>query len=444
MKWLLPILSLVMFSCAPPWDVPGYDTIFQKDNIVEWNIYTSSEDWLKLIADPMSWPCSDGELGPDCQSDPDCPLTCRCREGTCITHYVEAEVWVDGRRYYPVGLRLMGTKRRAKRNLRIRFNQFIADQRFHGVKRVNIRNNAGDPSLIREALALELMRKAGIPAPRYSFVWVSVNGDSGGLYTLVQQVDKKFLESSFMEDFGNLYMLERGGNLLYEGDDPDAYYPPFEQRYELKTNELTADGSDLIKLMRVLAQGDPRQDLPEVLDVEAWLRLLAVNSWFANMDSYPGTVDNLYLYHDAAGRFRSIPWDLNEAFGNYDGGTCWHTTDDLIRLDPDDPACGDVRPLVNRVLGENKYLDCYHRNLRELIDGVLNPDAVIAEMESMRAHIRDRAGDDVLKDQDDGYSIEDFEAAFENDVPPGDNPVRVPGLKPFVLERDRVIRENLF
>ena len=440
--------ALVLAACEAPWNgPPDWNAIFQNHRVVEWEINTSSEDWLKLIVDPGSWPCQEDDLGPNCESDYDCPQTCRCDlyldGGTCVTHYVEADVRVDGKLYPQVGLRLMGRKRRAKRNMRIRFNKFIPDQRFHGVKRINIRNNAGDPTLIREALALELMRRAGVPAPRYSFVWVSVNGDSGGVYTLVQQVDKRFLESNFVDDFGNLYQIERGGKLVYQGDDP-TQYDNFDRLYELKTNELVADKSDLISLMRILAQGDAQRDLPGVLNVEAWLRLLAVNSWLANMDSYPGTVDNLYLYHDAAGRFRTIPWDLNEAFGNYDGGTCEHTADDLIGLDPDFPTCGEVRPLVDRVLDEESFLEFYHQILRDLIDGALHPDSVLVEMESMRGNIRERAYDDVLMDLDDGYSNEDFDSAFENDVPVGDNPVRVPGLKPFVLERDRVIRENLF
>jgi spore coat protein CotH len=439
LKRFLPILSLVLFSCAPPWDVPDYETIFQRDRIVEWNIYTSSEDWLRLIVDPMSWPCSDGHLGPDCTTNLDCPLTCRCQEGTCITHYVEAEVWVDGKQYSPVGLRLMGTKRRDKRNMRIRFNKFIVDQRFHGVKRINFRNNLDDPSLIREALALELMRRAGVPAPRYSFVWVSVNGDPGGVYTLVQQVDKKLLESYFGEDFGNLYQIERGGNLIYQDDDP-AKHENFDRFYELKTNELTADKTDLTALMCVLALGDLQRDLPEILNVDDWLRMLAVNSWLANMDSYPGTADNLYLYNDAAGRFRPIPWDLNQAFGNYHGWSCDLTADELAGLDPFSPTCGGERPLVDRVLEVESFREMYRDHLQDLVDGILHPDEVQALIESLRWRIREKAHQDVLKE----YSNEEFDAAFENDVPVGDNPVRVPGLRPFIQERDRVIRENLF
>jgi hypothetical protein len=87
-----------------------------------------------------------------------------------------------------------------------------------------------------------------------------------------------------------------------------------------------------------------------------------------------------------------------------------------------------------------EFRERYGELLRALLDDALQPDAVLAEMEAMWGCIREKAYDDVLKE----YSSEEFDAAFENDVPVGDNPVRVPGLRPFVLERDRIIRENLF
>ncbi len=460
LSWIAGVL--VLAACEAPWEgPPDWNAIFQKHRVAEWKINTSSEDWLRLIADPRSWPCREGELGPDCRTDLDCLETCRCDRyldgGTCVTHYVEADVEVDGVLYDQVGLRLMGRKRRAKRNLRIRFNKFNLGQRFHGVKRINIRNNADDPTMIREALALQLMRRAGVPAPRYSFVWVTVNGDPGGVYTLVQQVDKKFLEEQFGEDYGNLYNVEVGGDLRYFGDQEPDYFNrspykneedpmTFERMYELKTNELRRDVSDLIGLMRVLDQTDEAElarRVPEVLDVETFLRALAVNSWMANMDSYPGTTDNLYLYRDIAGRFQYTPWDLNQSFGVFDGDSpCYFlSADDLVGLDPFAPTCDpERRPLVTRVLSVPEFRAWYGELLGELLDGALHPDGVLAEMEVMRELILERAHQDVLR----GHSNEEFDAAFENDVPPGDSPARVPGLRPFVLERDRVIRENLF
>ncbi len=448
--WLTVILLFV--ACDPPWQgPPDYDAIFPRDRVSKWSISVEPEDWLRLIVDPHSLPCQEGNLGPDCSGDTECPATCRCEPddrgaGMCVVHYVPADVEIDAARYESVGIRLLGSGHGRKRNLRIRFNAFVPGQRFHGIKRINIRDNSGDPSMLREALSLSLMDGAKIPAPRFGFAWVSINGGLGGLYTMVEQVDRKFLLRCFGENRGNLYRIERGGNLLYRGDDPRDYaggaFASFASRYERKTNELDPDVGDLIQLMKTLAesQGESAaESITAILDVDGFLRLLAVNTWLANMDSYQGTADNLYLYHDSSGRFRAIPWDLNRAFGNYHGASCALTTDDSIALDPDAPTCGSPRPLVDRVLAIDGWRQRYHEIFQEIIDGALRPDAVLIEMERMRAVVTDHAHQDIQTE----FSAEDFETSFVEDVPAGDNPVRVPGLQPFVEERDRIIRARL-
>ena len=266
------------------------DAIFVEDRVVQWVISVGDEDWRKLLLEQAE--------------------------------YVPAEVEVDGVLYENVGLRMVGNKNRAKFSMRIRFNRFDPVLRFHGVKRINLFNNAGDPSLVREALALELMRNAGVPAPRSSLVWVEM-GDGGGVYTLVEQVDNRFLEDRFAEDSGELYKLERGANLVYRGDELESY--DWLNSYELKADAENVQGTALVGLMKTLdlsSTEELRRALPRVLDVDGFLLLLAVNSWLANMDSYAGTGGNLYLYRDSRGRFRGVACILNLAHGNYHGRHC--------------------------------------------------------------------------------------------------------------------------
>ncbi|HOX46568.1 MAG TPA: CotH kinase family protein [Myxococcota bacterium] len=258
---------------------------FATDRLVTWEMAFSQADWDGLY-----------------------PLT---------DVYQPVDVVIDGALHERLGVRGTGNTNRAKLGMRVRFNEFHASARFHGLKRVNLRPASGDPSLAREALALGLMREAGVPAPRSSFVWVDW-GLGYGVYTLVEQVDKRFLEERFGEDEGDLYKLERGANLVYRGDEPSAY--DWLGTYQLKTNEETADPRALIGLMKALATDDPaarERELAEVLDVEGLLRLVAVMTWLADLDSLLGTADNLFLYRDQRGRFRAIPWDMNRAFGNY-------------------------------------------------------------------------------------------------------------------------------
>src|SRR2546429_6593522 len=71
---------------------------------------------------------------------------------------------------------------------------------FFGMSELNLNNNAFDPSQMREALAYEVFRRAGVPAPRTAFarVFITVPGEYAqqyvGLYTVVEQVGQKFFE----------------------------------------------------------------------------------------------------------------------------------------------------------------------------------------------------------------------------------------------------------
>jgi hypothetical protein len=406
-----------------------YESMFVHDRLVEWKISIDDDDWHELLLSPSV--------------------------------YVPADVEVDGESFHDVGVRLVGNLNRSKIGMRVRFNEFNLAHRYFGVKRVNLRNAAADPTLVREALALHLMRSAGVPAPRSSFVWIDW-GSGGGVYTLVEQVDRRFLDDRFGENDGNLYRVETGGNLVYRGDDPAGY--DWMYTYELRTNEEQADYSDLINLMKVLDRGSGAEDLERVLDVDGFLLALVVDTWLANMDSYAGSGRNYYLYHDVTGRFRYIPWDLNRAFGNYNGryctsadgeencmlfgaeiclefppqdretcgeqiaelcaehpremcfpefwdiypvacqdpppgcDTCGYTADDLLALDPEQPTCNPDRPLVRKVLEVPEFRRCYQEHLRTLIDGVLAPAEVESWMETMRILISGHADQDAWKD----------------------------------------------
>ena len=412
-------------SSADDDEGPSYDEIFIQDELVEWDLQVADEQWTSLLVEP--------------------------------DEYVEADLTVDGVSYPSVGVRIMGDEERTKVSMRIRFDFVDSEQTFHGVKRLTLHAQAGDTSLIREAAALSLMREAGVPAPRHSFVRARCNQGAEGVYTLIEQVDKKFLSDRFGEKSGNLYKGERGASLLYSGDDA-SLYP--DSVYELKTNEDENDRSDLIAFTKVLNQTDTDElnsALNEVLDVDGFLRWLAVNTWLAAMDSYAGTVDNYYFYHGEDGRFRFIPWDLNQAFGNYHGTSCSGAgsldcetpmgTDEYLTLDPDAPYCGcstGHRPLIEKVLSSPSLLEQYHEILETLVNSVLKPDRVKDQMQSMRNLIEDAAHMDTQKEcYQSPCTNETYDNALEYDDPQSDITNRVPGLFPFIEARDQAIRAAL-
>jgi spore coat protein CotH len=406
-------------------DAPDYDAIFVEDRLTDWELTVEDEQWILLLADPDV--------------------------------YVEADLTVDGVLYPKVGLRILGKPDRAKVSMRLRFDQVDPNQTFHGVKRVNLHAEAGDTSMIREAMALSLMRDGGVSAPRASFVWMKTNQGSKGVYTLIEQVDKKFLMDRFGEDRGNLYKGERGASLLYLGDD-QSLYP--DTTYELKTNEDENDRSDLINFTKVLNQSDPNElddALPQVLDVDGFLTWLAMNTWMVSMDSYAGSVDNYYFYHGADGRFRFIPWDLNQAFGNYHGASCSGAgsldciepmgVNEYSTLNPDEPYCAcskGMRPLIEKVLERPVFQDRYHEILGELISHTLDLERVKSKMQSLRDRIEEAAHLDTQKDcYQPPCTNEIYDAALDRDDPESTIENRVPGLVPFIEIRNQTISAAL-
>ena len=145
---------------------------------------------------------------------------------------------------------------------------------------VNLKAMFNDPSQMREALAWRLFDRAGVPASRHTYAKLALNATYMGLFSVVEQVDRRFLKDRLGDnDEGNLYKaacgqlgcatLER--RVGSDGDDGGRQYiaaDPGDQTYRLMTNEDDPASSayeDLAQFIRVvegagLAGGDGRFD----------------------------------------------------------------------------------------------------------------------------------------------------------------------------------------
>jgi spore coat protein CotH len=54
-----------------------------------------------------------------------------------------------------------------------------------------------DPSQMREALAWRRFRRAGVPAPRHTYARLAFDDAYRGLFSVIEQVDKRFLKDHF-------------------------------------------------------------------------------------------------------------------------------------------------------------------------------------------------------------------------------------------------------
>jgi hypothetical protein len=282
-----------------------YWTVFDDSQVRRVDMSLTSADWETLWLDPE----------------------------TKIT--VPADTVVFGEHLDNVGFRMRGQfslrMSGEKKPWKIDTDFYVDGQEFHNLRQLMFLNNIGDASLLQEKLAYEAMYFAGIPASHVCFVelWIDLSDDEQppifwGVYTMVERVDKKFLANRFGRDYdyGNLYKAshaERGPmNLVYYGPSITDY--PTQgglYAYGKATNEEQADYSDIIHLMYVIdgVTYDTPEDfavaLEQVLNVDTFLRYMAVVNMLGNWDSYPYTGNNYYLFYNAGtGKFEWIPWDL--------------------------------------------------------------------------------------------------------------------------------------
>lgn len=239
--------------------------------------------------------------------------------------YTMASASMDGEVIDSVGIRQKGFashfgSQGDKKSMKIDFNHFVGGKKYDGLKKINLNNGYGDPAIQRDKLCYNIMNKAGVDAPRTSYARIYLNDQYWGLYLLVEQVDRTFLQGNFDNSDGNLFKNMGNSELGWLGQDTSQY----QQIFELKTDPNAEAWEHFVELMDVLnntVDGDFKEEISKIFDVDLYLKVLAVDVATGNWDSYIEHGRNFYMYQDADSRkFNWIPWDYNFALGGTFGG----------------------------------------------------------------------------------------------------------------------------
>ena len=294
-----------------------------------------------------------------------------------------------------------------------------------GMHRFNLKAMYNDPSQMREALAWSLFARAGVPASQHTFAKLAFDDIYFGLFSLIEQVDKQFLQDHFGANHkGNLYKAYCGdiGCATLEhrvgegGDDSGRQYAgkdPGNLTYRLKGNSDDPAANtfdDLAQFVRVingvgLPGGDKRFDtdafrrsVEGIFNVRAFLRWAALNLLIGSWDNYFATPANYYLYNSGLdGKadgfmdkpyFTFIPWDYDNSFGIDYFDTDWQYTDILDWPSNTGSYCAkgghpDARsriPLVQNLVSNTEFRRYYLDALEQLLATEFTPDAIDARM----------------------------------------------------------------
>ena len=300
---------------------PDYETVLPQEVVARLDIVLEAVNWQAMLDDMTDryGPLGGGGIRPNASSDEN-PIWAPC------------SVFLEGTEWYQVGIRFKGNSSLQsawrmgilKLPLKLDFDQYegtfpeLEDQRFYGFRQLSLSNAYKDESLIREKVASDVFRDAGVPAARTAFYRIYIDTGDGpeyfGLYTMVEVVDDTMVEDQFAEDGGNLYKPDGTGASFANGSFSEL-------DFEKKSNELAADWSDIEAVFAAVHASTRtsnaaawRAGLEAVLDVDGFLNWLAVNTVIQNWDTYGNMTHNYYLYNDpSSGLLSWIPWDNNEA-----------------------------------------------------------------------------------------------------------------------------------
>lgn len=163
------------------------DTVFNKEQITEIDIEVDEDNWNYLL------------------------------ENAANEEYINANITVNGSKYYNVGIRAKGNSSLStvvnddttdRYSFKVKFDEYVDGQTLDGLSKIALNNVISDATYMKEYLSYDLLNKMGVPTPAFTFTNITLNGDEWGLYFAVEVVEEEFIERTYGSLYGNLYKPE--------------------------------------------------------------------------------------------------------------------------------------------------------------------------------------------------------------------------------------------
>lgn len=316
------------------------------------------------------------------------------------------------------------------------------DQDYQGYTDIKLNNVIFDPSFVREALSYKILGNY-MDAPLANYAKVYVNGSYIGLYTNVESISKKFVDSRFGSKTNAFFDCSPPGgagpqsnnfpNLQYLGTSSASYEAAYDMKSDLGWDDLIALTSTLST-----TTSSNTANIESVLDVDRALWMLAFDNVFVNLDSYIGQFkQNYYLYKSDNGQFIPIIWDLNMCFGVF-GNTGSNTGGPLGSLNTTQKkqlshtlhATEAAWPLVQKLLAVPTYKKRYLAHYKTILNEVISSGSYLTDAQALQALISADVNADTNK-----FSYQSNIANnLTNDIAVGNN--TAPGLSNLMSGRN--------
>lgn len=347
--------------------------------------------------------------------------------------YVSATLNYQGQTLESIGMRFKGavgslklcfqgdTRVCDKLNIKLKFNEYVPGQRFYGLKRINLHAMEAEPSKMHDAIGYKLFRDQGVYAPRMAYARIVVNGESLGLYAVIEAIDGQFTRANFTDGGkGNLYK-----EIWPEHDTEGPYIAA------LKTNEDENPSAD--KMLRFSQDLEAAGDGNFVATISAWtdvdmlVKYMAVArlidhwdgivAWYCGQGGTRRCSNHNYYWYESTteDKVYLVPWDLDHTFEDPSPIRTNFGMPDWDELAVDctpipiflnttgrPPSCD---PLIGRMA---RFLwDDYEVATMSLVQGDFSANAMNARIDQLAALIRDEVAADTLSTQ----TLEEWQTA---------------------------------
>jgi spore coat protein CotH len=281
-----------------------------------------------------------------------------------------------------------------KPNLHLKFNHFHSEYNLGSLHSLKLGSMTAEPTMIRERLAYDTFRAAGLPTPREVHARVTVNGAYKGLYVAEERIHRHFLQRTFDQPLRQLYNWTAATNdMTWQGSDPSLYV---DTMFLHKLSELPAGGAEMRDLMDALNNRSP-EEFARIFDVDQFILFMACEVVTGDIDGYlsgpstPGGSDfwsnNFYVYKSpASDKYLFIVWDRD--------GSYWRV--------PDYPStfAFDQRVLTKKVILEvPENLAHFKSTVQRLLATLHTTDERQSRVDFLAEQVKDAVLEDPYKGQ---------------------------------------------
>jgi len=180
---------------------------------------------------------------------------------------------------------------------------------------------------------------------------------------------------------GLLLKPEIAPGLRYLGEDWSAYEKPYEAKNE-PTSEEASRFIQFIKAATLTDEETFRSLVDEFMDVNQFLRFLAVTVAIADLDSALSMGHNFYLFQPAPPKtIVWIPWDLNLSLGSSSG-------QQGIELSIRHPS-PTHNGMIEWILKDEQWFRIYTEHLRDILRVAFREDRLLEQVDRLRTAVRE-------------------------------------------------------